>query len=384
MADPTSVFSNAFYNQYMPPTQQLGAVATSTTVPTTSNQLPPLPPLTAPQPLTLTNTPLDMAAINGGQYVAANLPGSNAGPSVTQIAQQLQNQLGYTPTNTGSQMVQNVNSNFALPTYQDATKLSLDSYGQILNSDNAYIQNARLRGQDLANSRGMLNGSIAAGSSQRAAVEASQPIFQQATDWMRQRESNEFNANQQSRQQALGLDQQRDQNQFTAAQQAISQAQNLLGQREQLAAQANESQLGRTQSVNNALLQSQLSDNAARLGYNLDSMSRNEQAQLQNWINNNQTYAQASANERDAILRNQLQRDTTLQQDWLANQQWTREFNGTLAMLPIKSATDMYSTIAQYALQEPDVYTPDVISGFTNFFRNDMQAALQQLFGGTR
>lgn len=382
MADPTSIFSNAFYQNQPVGTTTLGTVAGTTTVPTTSNQLPALPPLQAPQPVTMTTQPLDLQAINGNQFVAANQNPTVSGPSAIDIANQL-SQLGYQPTQTGSQMVQNINSNFAMPTYQDATKLALDSYGQILNSDNQYIQNARMRGGELANSRGMLNGSIAAGASQRAAVEASQPIFQQATDWMREREAAERAALMQSRNQAFSLDSQRDQNQFTAGQQAIADASNRITQRENNAFQANESQLARTQSVNNALLNSQIQDNAARLGYNLDSMSRLEQAQLQNTLQNNQIYAQAAANERDALLRNQLQRDTTLQQDWLASQQWTREFNGTLAMLPIKNASDMYSQIAKYALEQPDVYTPDVISGFTNFFRNDFQAALNQLFGGT-
>lgn len=46
----------------------------------------------------------------------------------------------------------------------------------VLNSDNPYIQNARQTGLEHASKRGLLNSSMAAGNSQRAAIEASQPI----------------------------------------------------------------------------------------------------------------------------------------------------------------------------------------------------------------
>lgn len=52
----------------------------------------------------------------------------------------------------------------------------------VLNSDNPYIQNARQQGLEHASNRGLLNSSIAAGNSQRAAIEASQPIVNKIYD----------------------------------------------------------------------------------------------------------------------------------------------------------------------------------------------------------
>ena len=68
------------------------------------------------------------------------------------------------------------------PTEQQNMQGAIDNMmqvqGQVLNSDNPYIENARRMGLEHASNRGLLNSSIAAGASQRAAIEASQPIAQ--------------------------------------------------------------------------------------------------------------------------------------------------------------------------------------------------------------
>lgn len=54
----------------------------------------------------------------------------------------------------------------------------------LLNSDSAYMQNARLRGAQYANKRGLLNSSLGAQASQQAALEQAIPIAQQdAETW---------------------------------------------------------------------------------------------------------------------------------------------------------------------------------------------------------
>lgn len=53
---------------------------------------------------------------------------------------------------------------------------------QMLDSNDPYMQNARKRGLETAARRGMLNSSIAAGNSQRAAIEAASPFAMQAAD----------------------------------------------------------------------------------------------------------------------------------------------------------------------------------------------------------
>ena len=49
----------------------------------------------------------------------------------------------------------------------------------LLNSDSRYIQSARDKGMETANSRGLINSSIAAGTSERAAIDAALPIATQ-------------------------------------------------------------------------------------------------------------------------------------------------------------------------------------------------------------
>ena len=51
---------------------------------------------------------------------------------------------------------------------------------QIVGSGSSYIQNARRRGMETAATRGGINSSIAAGASERAALESAMPLVQQA------------------------------------------------------------------------------------------------------------------------------------------------------------------------------------------------------------
>lgn len=132
----------------------------------------------------------------------------------------------------------------------------------MLNPNSQYIQNARQRGVEYAASRGGLNSSIAAGASQRAAMEAAMPLVQTA----------------------VGIKQQREQ---------------------------------------------------------------------------------------------------TLAQNWLEEQGFNREIQGALTMLPVQNAFNMLNTLQEYAINDPALYTPDVMSGFSNFFSQNANNILSQYFGGT-
>jgi hypothetical protein len=175
---------------------------------------------------------------------------------------------------------------------ESAGQVVQDNLNGLLSSDSPYIQNARLRGAEAAQGRGLRNSSIAAGASERAAIEAAQPI--------------------------------------------LSEIQSLTRQRENLAFQGEQSQLDRTQQVNNAML-----------GFE---------------------------------FQRTLQSNAALQQDWLSSQNFTREFNGSLAQVPIANAAALSQMIAQYALENPEVYTPETISGMQNFFTGSLAAILQQYF----
>lgn len=71
-----------------------------------------------------------------------------------------------------------------------------------------------------------------------------------------------------------------------------------------------------------------------------------------------------------------------LNEDWLAGQQFNRTFQGSLAMLPVQSSFGMLEAVQQYALEDPELYTPDVVSGYSNFFNKNMNDILKNYFGG--
>lgn len=184
----------------------------------------------------------------------------------------------------------------------------------LLGANSPYIQSARQAGLEEANSRGLLNSSIAAGASQRAAVDAAMPMFQAA----------------------YGLNSQREQNAFTGALQRTGLGMDLIGQRE-----------------NNAFQGSQA---------DLQRQFEGQQAQL------------------DRNLKQKLQSDAVYQQDWLSKQDFTRQFNAALSMIPIQTATQFSQLVQQYALENPEVYTPQVISGMQTFFTQTMGSILKQYF----
>lgn len=275
--------------------------------------------------------------IVGQNYVATATPTGTA-PSAASVVNGTAQQTGYNPTQSATGLVQNINGQFAQPTLPGATAVTLDSLGQILNSGSPYITNAQRRGLETAGARGLMNSSVASGAATRAAIESSMPILNQAMGLNNQREGQDFQSLMESRGQAFDLTKNREQNEYQNARDRMAQAMNLTGQREQNAFTGQQSQLDRTQSVNNQLLTAEL-----RKGQAVD----------------------------DAKL-----------QDWLNNQNYTRQFNGNLAMLPIQSAADLTAAISAMAIQDPELYTPEIVSGMTEFFNNNMLAILQQYFPG--
>lgn len=78
----------------------------------------------------------------------------------------------------------------------------------------------------------------------------------------------------------------------------------------------------------------------------------------------------------------QKMRDTAMSQDWLNTQGFNREFQGQMAMMPIQNAYNMLQSVQQMAVQDPALYTPDVVSGYSNFFGQNMTQVINSLFGG--
>ena len=137
------------------------------------------------------------------------------------------------------------------------TEQALASLDSVMNSNSPYIQNARRRGLETAAARGGINSSIAAGASERAALEAGMPLVQQ--------------------------------------------------------------------------------------GLQIDAAQQN--AQYDNWLSQ-------------------------------------QNFGRALVGQAFNNSSSMLGTIQEYALADPELYTPDVVSGYTNFFQNNMDQILKRYFGG--
>lgn len=148
----------------------------------------------------------------------------------------------------------------AAPTQSGAQTVmrSLDAF---TGSSSPYIENARRRGLETAAVRGGINSSIAAGAAERSALEAAQPLVQQAV---------------------------------------------------------------------------QIDQNNQQMG---------QQAQYDNWLSN-QNFGRA-----------------------LFGQQFT-------------SSLGMLEGLQQAALQDPELYSPETVSGFSSFFNTQMSETLKRYFGG--
>lgn len=358
----------------------------TTSAPPPSSGLPPLAAPTAPT----------LPSINGNQFVATGT--APAQQNVTQMIQQLQSAFPGTsnesivgimkqlqaafPNNAPDviSIIKQMQAAFPEKAKQDPNALVQAAVAQFTERGNPYIDRARQRGLDFANQRGLLNSSMAAGSAEGAAIDAALPFIQESLGITNRREAEDFAARQNAisqgmaltgqregqdaafRQAAFGagmnLHGQRENQRFQSSQNAINQAMQLNSQREGQAWQGYQNQLDRVQGVNNALLSNQLAE---------------RQAQLADYYSRGQMVL-------DGQIRQRIQADSVAQQDWLNSNSFSREFNGALSMMPIRNAYDMASAIQQYALREPEVYTPTVISGMTNFFQQNMLSILSQYF----
>lgn len=222
------------------------------------------PPLDATPPnpaLIVPGAPGTGAPAGGGGYNGPTGPGTNQ-------------PIG-SPTSPGGAAVPGYPAGMDAGRRVTSDELVANQLNSLLNSNSQYIRNARQRGVEHAASRGLANSSIAAGASQRAAIEAGMPIAQS------------------------------DANAYRSA--------------------------------------------------------------------NDQTYG--------ALSQLRQMRVAGDIQNWLSDASFNREYNGQLAMMPIRSAFDMLTYATQRGLEDPAVYTPDVLSGFNNFFNQNMFNIMQNYFG---
>lgn len=228
----------------------------------------PMPkPVVTPQPGTVAPTnPGPYPAVDGEAGAPLRGTGGNGMPRPV-----------ITPANPFVTSTQgNVNQGTYQPTLDEAS--ILDSYvNQLTSSNSALMRNARLSGIEAAAGAGLQNSTLAAGASQRAALDFVVPLAQTAMDTFNTRETRNWTAGQ--------------------------------------------NQLDRDQQITMVKLQ-----------------------------------------------------------DWLNNESFMREWNANLAMYPITNTTALLNKITEQALQNPQVYTPDVISGLQQFFTTSYLDVLSKYF----
>ena len=71
-------------------------------------------------------------------------------------------------------------------------------------------------------------------------------------------------------------------------------------------------------------------------------------------------------------------------QEQAQNQNWvdSQNFNRELAAMPFQNSLQMLQSINQYALQDPQLYSPSAVSGMSNFFNKNMADIMKNYFGG--
>ena len=84
----------------------------------------------------------------------------------------------------------------------------------------------------------------------------------------------------------------------------------------------------------------------------------------------------------DNAFKGEMQSNQAFQQDWLNNNQFNRSFYAQMASIPMNSAAQLQQMMAQYALENPDVYTPNNMAGMSEFFNNNLQQIMAQYFNG--
>lgn len=94
-----------------------------------------------------------------------------------------------------------------------------------------------------------------------------------------------------------------------------------------------------------------------------------------------QAYREANSQNFEALSQLRQMRTAADLEDWLSDRSFNREFNGRLATMPIQSAMDMLQYVSQRAMEDPAVYTPQVMSGFMNFFNQNLFDIMNQYFG---
>lgn len=309
----------------------------------------------------------------------------------------------------------------------DAAGIVNSHLGTILGSNNVLMRNARTQGLEQAGSRGLQNSSIATGAAQRAALDYAMPLVGHAQDTFNQREhrgwqtgerlgSQEWQTGErlgsQSWQTGERLGSQEwqtgerlgsqswqsgerglDRSHETALQDSRQQWQTgeRIGGQEW---QSGESAIERDWRSSEALRERDWRSIESQLDRQFTTAERNA---VQAWqsgeaeLSRDQQTLMANLQEEMnraqrgwTAEQNQLDRDQQLNmaevQNWLNNESFMRDFNAQLATMPINNTANLLNYISQQAISNPETFTPDVVSGMSEFFTSNSMDVLSRYF----
>lgn len=84
----------------------------------------------------------------------------------------------------------------------------------------------------------------------------------------------------------------------------------------------------------------------------------------------------AAGNLAQGAVQAQLGQEQVQLQGWLD----TNNFNRELSAMPYQNSMNMLNFVSQASVNDPQLYTPDVVSGFSNFYNQQMNDILRQYF----
>lgn len=298
----------------------------------------------------------------------------------------------------------------------DAASIVNSHLGTILGSNNALMRNARTGGLEAAASRGLQNSSIAAGASQRAALDYAMPLVGHAQDTFNQREQRQWQTGERLGGQEWQTGERLGSQEWQTGERGLDRTHDFSMQDARQAWQSGESQLDRDWRTGESQLDRDWQSGESQLGRDWQSNEalrdrdwRSTEAQLDRELTTAERQAMQAWQSGEAALtrdqqvlmtnlqeemarnqrewtgqQNQLDRDQQLTmaevQNWLNNETFMRDFNAQLATMPINNTANLLNFISQQAITNPEIYTPDIVSGMSEFFTTNAMDVLSRYF----
>lgn len=261
--------------------------------------------------------------------------------------------------------------------------------------NNQYLSQARGEAQRQAASRGLGNSSIAAGAGVRAAIQSALPIASQDASTFAQAQGQNLDA------MNANLMQERDiqnrmleaaqnremtasQNDQNRADAAAARELSLRMQRENLAYEGEQAglnrghdleRLGTDYSLRDLFANNQLGRDIATMGADTEFRTRFAEGQMGRDI----TTMGADTQFRDFLADNDA-----LRQDWLSGNEYNRQFYGDMMGafmgVTLGSASEFFSGLNDYAMNNPDVFNAEDYTNFSQFVNTNMSSVFNNIF----